>query len=399
MTPFLNLDLEKPVKLRFLLKHIIFSITWVLGIAIFTFRVDLMFKELLKEDSIWLAQLIPFLFIGLVLIVIFTSKWYYSIVLFFYPLLLLFWFIPKQILANGKIYLLSNYVGNVIRFIKSLKFSILKLFIFFLTLFVLIIFDSEIIRIISIVVFSFFYFHYVIKYLKKSFRTPRLFGSDISDILAGILNSPEKRYVLIKSVEEQKDLENIEAEEAISKKLSNLLFLNYLILNLRESLIEFNGKKAYIIAWIYQLFLFFFISLTYYTFVNFELYLIKPDHFTIIGNPTLFDFFYYTFKTITFSTVEIIIPQSVIARIIEMCSFFTLGILFLVFSLSILFTFKQDKMNESIKLAKDFFVNQDAVISAHLKEKYSTDLQTVISESESIRDNLENLKKIIKVLF
>ena len=35
-----------------------------------------------------------------------------------------------------------------------------------------------------------------------------------------------------------------------------------------------------------------------------------------------FDFFYYTLKTITFGDIELIKPQSVLARINEISSFF-----------------------------------------------------------------------------
>jgi hypothetical protein len=399
MSTFINIDLEKPIELKFLAKHILFSIIWIIGIAIIAFRIDLTFKGLLSENTIWIARLIPFFYFIIVLTVVFASKWYYSIAFLFYPLLLFFWFIPKQVLAKGKIYLFSNYVNSVIRFFKTFKSSIIQFFIFVLTLFSLVISDSVIIRIISIIVFAFFYYRYVFSYIKKSFSPPRLFGTDIDKVIEDIISTPEKGSFLIKTIEGQKALEKLESIEANNKKLEELIYLSSSILNLKENLSGFNGKRAFLISWIYQLVIFLLITLIFYTFVNFELFIINKSHFSTIGHPSLFDFFYYTIKTITFGNIEIIKPISVFARTIEILSFLTLGIFLFIIVISIFFSLKQDKLSENVKKATDLCVFQNKIIADHIKEKYKTDIQTVINESVKIRNSLENLKKVIQKLF
>lgn len=399
MTSFLNIDFEKPIKLKFLFKHILFSVLWALGLAIFLFRADLSIQGILNQSTLWFVRLIPFIYLALVLIVMFTSKWYYTIALLLYPLLIFFWFLPKQILARGKIYLLSNYIGNVIHFIKTLRFSITKTVVYVFTIFLLLITDSNVIRIVGIVVFSFFYFNYVINYIRKSLNPPKLFGADISKAIENILAAPDKRFTLVSSIEDRKTQENQNPDQIKSKKLEDLIYLNYFITYLRDNLSGFGGKKAFLISWVYQLTLFLTITVAFYTFVNFELYIINANNFDVVGIPKFFDFLYYTIKTITFSNIEIIQPLSVIVRVVEILSFITLGIFSLIFTVSIIYSLRQERFNENIKQAKEFCLIQDKIISDHIREKYNTDIQTVLNESSNIKNSLFKLKKVIERLF
>ena len=399
MTSFLNTDFEKPIRLRFLFKHILFSVLWVIGLAIFLFRADLSIQGILNQSTLWLVRLIPFIYLALVLIVMFTSKWYYTISLIFYPLLIFFWFLPKQILARGKIYLLSNYIGNIIHFIKTFRLSIIKTAIYVLTIFLLLITDSNLMRIVGILVFSYFYLNYVINYIRKSLNPPKLFGADINKAIENILAAPDKGFTLVTSIEDRKTQENLNPEEIRSKKLEDLIYLNYFITYLRENLSGFSGKKAFLISWMYQLALFLTITVAFYTFVNFELFIISANNFHVVGIPKAFDFLYYTIKTITFSNIDNIQPITVIAKSVEILSFITLGIFSLIFTVSIIYSLRQERFNENIKQAKEFCLIQDKIISDHIKEKYNTDIQTVLNESSNIKDSLIKLKKVIERLF
>ena len=226
-----------------------------------------------------------------------------------------------------------------------------------------------------------------------------LFGSDISTAIENILAAPDKSLSLVTSIEDRKPQENQDPEATRSKKLEDLVFLNYFISNLRENLSGFNGKKAFLLAWIYQLTLFLTITVVFYTFINFELFIINSNNYSILGSPNSFDFFYYTIKSITFSNIETIQPISAIAKVIEILSFITLGIFSLIFVVSIIYSSRQEKFSENIKQAKDFCITQDKIISNHIREKYNTDIQTVINESSKIKASLENLKKVIEKLF
>jgi hypothetical protein len=318
---FLNIEIDKPIRWKFLLKHILFSLLWIIGLAIIIFRIDLYLTNFLSDEMQWITRIIPFLFIGIVILVMFLSKWYYNVALIFYPFLVIFWFIPKMILTRGKIFLLSSYLVSIINIIKRFKIRILQFGLFVLTLFLLLITNSNIIRIFSILVFSYFYYRYLFSYIRKSFNPPKLFGADIAEPIDEIITSSEKSMLLVKAIEEQKQDEKLSEDEKQKIKLNELIFLNFFVVFFKDYLSGFNVKKSFIISWVYQLIVFFLITLVFYTFVNFELFLIDNHNFMVNGNPSLFDFFYYTIKTIAFQNINSIIPLSVFAKISEILSF------------------------------------------------------------------------------
>lgn len=399
MTPFFNISLNKPIHWIFFLRHLLYSTIWILGIAIIIFRLDLLLINTFEIVNPLLQNIFPFLFLGIVLIIMFLTKWYYNIVLIMYPILSIFWFLPKFILANGKIYLFSNYISSIFNFFKTFKRNIIELFIFVVTILLLSMTSSIIVRIVSMFIFSYFYYRFLIRYIRKSFTPPQLFGINIENAIEGIIVSPTKNMFLIKSIEDQKIDEKLPEDEANIKRIEQFIWINYIISRFKDNLIGFNGKKAFIISWIYQLVGFFIITLLFYTFLNYELFNIDADNFIISSAPRLFDFFYYSIKTITFSNINILLPSSSIAKSIEILSFLTLGIFLLIFVISIIFSLRQDRISENIKKATDLCINQTQIIDEHLRIKYKTNIDAFIMESQRIKTSLENIRKIIDTLF
>jgi len=107
----------------------------------------------------------------------------------------------------------------------------------------------------------------------------------------------------------------------------------------------------------------------------------------------------YTVKSITFNSIDLIKPVSVIAMCIEIFSYFLIGIFVFVLAVSLLFSSKMDHLNENIKRATYLCVRQNQTIVEYVKEKYQTDIQTAIIEFGNIKKSLEILKKIIDRIF
>lgn len=396
---FLNIEIDRPIHWKFLLRHVLFSLLWIIGLAIVIFRIDLYLTKFLSDQMQWIIRIIPFVLIGIVFLVMVLSKWYYNVALIFYPLLVIFWFLPKMILTKGKIFLLSSYLGSIINTFKRFKIRIFQFGLFMLTLFLLLITNSNFIRIFSILVFSYFYYRYLFSYVRKSFNPPKLFGSAIEKSIDEIITSSEKGMFLVKAIDEQKHDEKLSEDDKQKIKLNEFIFLTFLLSFFKDHLRGFNVKKTFVISWIYKLVVFFLITLIFYTFVNFELFLIDNHNFMVIGNPSLFDFFYYTIKTITFDNINSINPLSVFAKISEILSFLTTGVFLFVFVTSVIFSLRQDGLIENMKKASELCIQQDKIIRIYIKDKYNADIQTIINESENIKSSLENMKNVIARLF
>ena len=400
MPTFLNIDLGEPTPRGFLFMHLLFSSVWILGFLLLVFRVDVQVVERLGDSFHWVAGIIPVLFFVLIAVIIFILKWYYSLAFISYPFLAIFWFFPKIILAQGKIYLFGHYVSFVFNRIANFKNTLIYLALFSLAIILLALTNSPFVRIGALILITYFYCLFLGSYIKQSFRPAQLFGTNLDSILNYFKSDDtKKRYIIISTLEDQKTDDKLPELERKQKKLNRLVVANYFIEKLSDNLNSFKGKKAYLVSWIFQLTMFLVITLLFFTFVNIQLYHINEFNYNVTGNPSVFEFFYYTVKTITFSDIDSIKPVSIPAKIAEIASFFVLGIFLLIIVASVIFSLRQDKINENIKHATAICLFQNELIADHVKKQYGTDIQTALSEVESIQKSIKSIKKIIGKIF
>src|SRR5690606_34572227 len=154
---------------------------------------------------------------------------------------------------------------------------------------------------------------------------------------------------VIKSIVIQQTDEKLELTEKKQVQLKRLLMANFAIEQLKKRLAGYRGRAAYLVSWLFGAFTFLVLSIIYFWFLNYQLYLIDNLNFNYTGTVPIFDYLYYTLKTITFGDIELVKPVSVLARIIETTSFFTIGIFLLVILISVFLSVKQDKVNENLK--------------------------------------------------
>lgn len=393
---FINLELEKPIHWKFLIKHIAYSLTWIFGVWIIIFRGDYILLKSLPENYDWVVKAIPFTLIGLILIFMIKSKWYFNLSFIFYPFLIVFWFLPKTVLNKGKIYLLSGYVNFIYNRFKKYKSTIIHSSLTIFIVLLLVVTDSNVVRICSMLYFSFFYYKVIVKYIQQSLQPVKLFGANVEKSLDALIQKPETSYSIIKSFEENKTDDKLNEEDKKLKRVERLIIANTLIEYLGANLNGFKGKRAFVISWIYQLIGFAIITVTYFTFINFELYIVDNSSFKITIDPTLFDFFYYTVKTFIFSNIESILPVSILARIIELVSFLTIGVFVLIIVTSVIFSLRQDRINDNIQKATQVCLTQNKFIAQHIKVKYQMDIEAVLIEAGTIKNSMESIKRTIE---
>lgn len=400
MSTFLNIDLSGKIELKFLWKHIWFSFLWLVGLSLLFFRVDILILEHFKYSLTWLRVGLPTFFCILFVITFIKIKWYYKIALLFYPLLMFFWFIPKTVLSKGKIYLFGNYVNSIYRKFKYFKATIIHFFIFLISLIIFISLESSWVRCLMLIVLTYFYLRYLIKFVKKSFKPPSLFGNSIEKSFVEMLQKDDKaQKSWIANFVNQKDDEKFDLAIRKEKQITRLVMANYSLELIRENINGFRGKQAFVISWAFESFIFLFYSVIFFSFANIELYKISSLNFAYTGSHINFDFFYYTLKTMTFGDIDLIKPISIFARSIEIASFFVLGIFVLVILTSIVLSLRQEKVSENIKLATKICEEQNRQMVVYSQANFGTDINTAMKEVKTIDESLKNLKNIIDRLF
>ncbi|HZV68663.1 MAG TPA: hypothetical protein VFG10_03935 [Saprospiraceae bacterium] len=400
MSNFLNINLDKKITGKFLIKHIIFSAFWIAGILIFIFRIDAVIMGTYGENLKWLIVSIPTFYLLLLLLYFVFLKWYYIVAFFIYPLLMIFWFIPKTVLSIGKVYLFGSYLSSIFIRLKNYKLFLFNLFLYIFSTIFLLTLHSDWSKWLAIGVASYFYLIYILRFLRKAFKLPSLFGENIEKYVRQFVdtNSP-KNSLIISSYVVQKEDEKLEIEVRREKQIRRSVLAKYALELLSKRLNGYRGRQAYIVSWIFGSLVFLFFSIIFFWFLNFQLYRIDITNFEYIGHYPSFDFLYYTLKTITFSDIDLVKPKSVLARISETSSFFTIGIFALVIVVSILLSLKQDKMIENVRLTTEMFEHENLNLSKYMQDEFGMEITSAMKEVKNIDESFKNLKAFVDKIF
>lgn len=396
MPTFLNIDLDRKLNLDFAIKHLFFSLFWLVGLFCFIFRIDLILFHHSRFD--YIIPYIPFGFIVIVLAYLLCNPWYYILAFLVYPMLLIFWFIPKSIMTVGKIYMFGNYVNSIASWFYNFKTSILNLILLTSTL--AFIFTSNKFAMVFVMCsITYFYLQYLFRLLQKAFSPPSMFGSSLQQTISSVIQRPDKSDFLLKSFIAQKDDEKLEIEVRREKQVRRVMMFNYCAELLKQRIVGHSGRQAYMISWLFGSFMFLVYSIMFFSFLNLHLFKVSPDSFAYGGSYESFDFFYYTLKTITFGDIEIVRPISILARIFEISSFFVIGIFILVVFLSIILSMKQDRLNENLRLTTELIDSETAMIKSYIESEFGANLKSLAKEVKNLDDSLKNLRSFIERLF
>jgi hypothetical protein len=400
MAAFLNIDLDGKILTKFIWKHLLFIFLWTVGILVLFFRIDVV---LLNKNNIsidWLEGTLPIAILILFGLVMLTQKWYYNLALFFYPLLAFGWFIPKIVLSKGKIYLFLNYLTYIFNKVKYFKRTLLHIGLFFLAFMLLVIITDTWTRWFAVATVSYFYLTFLFRYIGQSFRPTTLFGSNIETFIDDLLKQgKENESILITTFLIKAGSDNVSIDETKNKNLTRLIMINFTLDAIISKLNGFVGKRAYVISLIYELFIFLLFSIFFFWFVNYELYQINSSNYITVGTPSSFDFLYYSIKNIAFSDIDAIKPFSWIAKSIEVFSYLVIGILLFVVIVSVIFSLRNEKINENIKLTTTLCQDQNRIVQEYVIKTYGKDIQSAIREVANIKKSLERLSDIINKLF
>lgn len=396
MPNFLNIDLNGKIETNFFFKHLFFTLFWLTGILLFVFRVDLVLIGKYLDSLSLLKIIIPITYFVFLIFYFFFIKWYYILAFFVYPFLMIFWFIPKTILNVGKVYLFGNYLNSIYSKLTNLKLLFFNIFFFIFSLLFLITIQEKWTRWIAIICMSYFYVIYVYKFLRKSFKQPSLFGTEIEESISSLIkNNTTENSLIIKSIIIQKDDEKLEISSRKDVQIKRTLMTNYAIELLTNRLNSYRGRQAYLVSWFIGAIIFLLYSIIFFWFLNIQLFKIDQSNFLYNGTLPSFDFLYYTLKTITFGDIELVKPLSILTRISEISSFFIIGIFILVVFVSVFLSMNQDKVNDNIKLTTELFKTENSILIEFLKNEYGMEIQTAFSEIKNIDLSLKKLKDII----
>ena len=395
MSTFINFELSGLPRKEFFKKHIIFSVLWLLGLC-FIFRLDLIIFESIESDL--LNVFLPLVYIAGLFLSMRSFKWYYWLCFIIYPILLVFWFLPKLALYKGKLYLFWEYASFVVNIIKSFKSVLLHTLLFALSILLLLVTDVSLVRVFVMVFYTYLYIIFLYRFTRKTFK-PRLFNDSIyNQIQEAIQEIKYDGKSIISKLTNNENYENLNEEEKRVKILDHLARLNLMFKYIENSVQSFKGNNSYIILWIIKLAWVVLITVLFFAFINYNLFLLSPENYLVDGIPTAFDFAYYTFKSITYSDIDSIKPASAFAMLIETLTFILLGLYVLVVVLSLGYSIVNSKFEENARHIVTLCENYNQLIDKYVNDTYGSPLEQAVRNDEAIHKSISDLGKQLKKL-
>lgn len=392
MTTFLNIDFDEKLPLNYLQKHILYSFLWLVNFCILILRIDAYYLDKFYIYKHYFSFLMPLALILLNIFVMIKQKWYYNLALMFYPGLIIVWFLPKLILKNGKLYLLLYYIKSITSLLTRFKQVTVQFSIAFVLILLLNSTGNSYVRIISVFYFSFIFLKIMIRYIKGSYDEYNTKSTGKDNKSMDSLNKID----LTNSVESTKADEKLSQEEVRIDKIQTIVlwksFLDYVIQNVNGT----RGKRAFLIVWFFDYFLYLTLTLVFFTFINYQIFKIEPDNYLCTSKVNVFDFFYYTFKTITFSNIDYLKPLSTLARTVEILSYLILCFYFIIITASSIFSLNLTDYTKNMESIVTVCSRENDKLTEHLRANYNTDISNVLKEIETISNSTLKLKKTLE---
>jgi len=308
---------------RRLTVEILAPLIWVfVFVKLFVFDVDAWLFKQLWPQYVWLLNL-RFVFLMLVMAGVwwaFGTKQFlktFSFILF-YPLLLIFVFIPWMILKQKSWTLAFGVINSTVSFVKSLKRTFITAAVF-LAAYVAVIISSNpytlgtavIVLLVLLALVYWRKFWYALKPAEvfgvqiKLFKGARKIGRDTYTLDEDVRNLPFQNL-------------NPQQLQKWTEKLQTAVLFNRCCLFVVRKLRDFRNSPWQIVPPIMSVL--FLIVFTAFTFagINIGLFKINPGLYQYTGHPGFFTMFYYSFNKFVFNGINELVASAPLSQSVAM---------------------------------------------------------------------------------
>lgn len=382
-------------KLNVFFRETLAIFIWLYAILkVFVFDIDNYLVNRFFPNYAWIVyyKFLVFLFIAAVFWLITKNSKIIVLVLFilFYPVILIFWKIPVFLLKTKSAVLTFALIDSVISFFKSLKFSFVTTSFYLVATAIVLNSDNKYVLSVSILVLVGILFLVYIQRLVFVFKKTGVyeiyikFFSFVSDFA---MNNPVYKIeedTLNKSI----DFMSEQEMEAWKSNVQQLVLYNRLFLFVSQKLkIYQEGGFNIVSSVIGLLVLVLYTSFTFST-INYGLFVINKSYYAVLGVPSFFTFFYYSFNVLLFNQIQELIPIAPISQAVSMLqSFFALFLVAILISL--VFSIRSQRESDELKSTIEHLKIESKKLEDFIKNKYKLG---------SIEEAVEGLKKLKSTL-
>ena len=380
-------------------------------LKLFVFDVDVKLMQHINPGFTWILDY-KFIFILLFIVILWVSAGTQKFMLklgkfLVFPVLLIFWQIPKFFYNKGLWFLLFGYFSRIISFFLNLRTSLILLTVFLTSCFFLFKYNNPYFIFSAIAGFILLLIYHFYDRILMFFSPLRVFSLDISKYIDKLqLNENEKgeeylykflanKNIFIKQEEINENDANIPPLEFDDPKkllrpvlfFTALTFFNAGLKKIRDTgiyRIFLCLKFVNTIVWITVLF----------ALINFAIYKLLPFDYTITEPVRFFDFIFYSFNNLFFNSIGYITPSGLYSRMASMCAPFV-GIIMLAIYAGLLFSIHGRKSKKDLEAIIEFSNNQVIVAKKIIVEQYGITVNEAMMQLEKAKSILFEILKNI----
>lgn len=325
-------------------------------IKLFVFDIDIFLMNRFLPRYVWLLNLKFFILIGgIALIWLVTKNKYilaWSLYVFFYPVIILLWKIPFFIFKQRSWILAFAFINSIISFFKSIKYNFIISAFFLASLAVIFSFSNEkLLWFAAAVIFGVLLTTYVNRFILV-FKPSSIFQVHIK-IFSGIRKHGSSYFTLDESIKNL-PLEKLDQKQ-MEKWTTNLqmsVLFNRVCLFAAKKLRDYQNSGVNFISYVLTILMLIVLTIFSFATINYALFKIDAGLFSYPVVPSFFTFFYYSFNSLLFNSIQEITPAMPISQIVSMMeSFFALFlvVIFVSLLLSVRSQRQAEELNEVIK--------------------------------------------------
>lgn len=385
---------EKYSKFQNFLENAIAILFWLyILIKLFVYDIDSFLINTYFPTTRWLIEYKFFILLFIMISFWFFTKKNYAVQLaffiVFFPFILLFWKIPYMIYQTKSWTIAIAFVNTIISFFSSFKYNFFIFSISSITFFLIFKFKEPAILYIAIAILI----ATIITIYINRFLTIFM-PSSMYKIHLKFVNFLIKHGNLVTKIDDEiKDLKVVEMNSAQIQKWTNNLQLTIIINKgcffLSSRLQEYQKSNLNIIFYLLNLFVLLFITVFFFSGMNYALYRIEQNSYYITEGQSFFNFFYYSFNTIFFSSIPEITASSNFAHTLKMLEIIFSFLLITIFTV-LIFNIKSKKHTDELgKIIHELTV-QGLQIESRIQSEYKMSINDAIVELERLKSGLIN---------
>lgn len=384
---------ENKILTRFLyfVREILSILIWgYVIIKLFVFDIDIFIIEKMFPDYVWLVNYKFFILIGILAIIWLVTKnihiLFWSLFIFFYPVILVFWRVPKFLFKKQNWNLIFAFVDSIISFFKSFKISFITTSFFLISTTIILNSTNRVLLWISILFLAIIILIIYIQRLILVFKQ-----SGIYQVYSGIFGFfgdylQNTQFVAIDDAVKSMSIESMD-EEQIQSWIYNvqaLVLYNRICLFVSKKLKSYQDSGFNVVSSVLGILFLALFTVFVFATINFGLYKIDANFYSFADAPSFFTFFFYSFNILVFNQIQEVIAATPISQVALMFEYFYILFLFAILVV-LVFSIRNQRDADELNKVITHLKEEGIKMEGHIKEKYKLN---------NISDAMEALQKL-----